>query len=112
MDLIGKRSNRRKNALNNIRRVLKNIKTTDNNSKFKCHKNRAYQCKWDYCKKYKMIQFIQEAKPDVVTIIETHLKGNDELQINGYEWVGENFSGAIRGSRGVGFLIKMASIIK
>ena len=38
--------------------------------------------------------------------METHLKGKEEIQINGYEWVGENFSGAARGSRGVGFLIK------
>ena len=57
-------------------------------------------------KKYKMIQLLQELKPEVVGIIETHLKGNEQLTINGYDWVGENFSGAIRSSRGVGFLIK------
>ena len=53
-----------------------------------------------------MIQFIQETKPDIIAIVETHLKGREEIQINGYEWIGENFKEAIRGSRGVGFLIK------
>ena len=58
-------------------------------------------------KKFKMIQFIQELNPDIVEIVETCLKGNEELKINGYDWVGENFSGAARGNRGVGFLIKI-----
>ena len=58
-------------------------------------------------KKFKMIQFIQELKPDIVAIVEKHLKGNEELKINEYDWVGENFSGAVKGSRGVGFLIKI-----
>ena len=28
------------------------------------------------------------------------------MSINGYEWLGENFKGALRGCRGVGLLIK------
>ena len=45
-------------------------------------------------------------RPDILAISETHLKGKEEIEIKGYEWVGENFTRAIRGSRGVGFLIK------
>ena len=45
-------------------------------------------------------------QPDIVAIIETHLKGEEEIQINGYDWVGENYKEALRGCRGVGFLIK------
>ena len=30
-------------------------------------------------KKYKLIQLLQEVKPDIIAIIETHLKGNEEL---------------------------------
>ena len=28
------------------------------------------------------------------------------MEVTGYEWVGQNFERAVRGSRGVGFLIK------
>ena len=45
-------------------------------------------------------------RPDILAISETHLKGKEEFQVRGYEWVGENYEGAIRGSRGVGILIK------
>ena len=37
---------------------------------------------------------------------ETHLKGKEEFSAGGYEWTGCNYEQAIRGSRGVGFLIK------
>ena len=33
----------------------------------------------------KMIRFIQEIQPDIVAIIETHLKQQDEIQIRGYD---------------------------
>ena len=57
-------------------------------------------------KKYKVIQFIQEEQPDILAVTETHLKDKTEMEIMGYEWVGQNYERAIRGSRGVGFLIK------
>ena len=57
-------------------------------------------------KKYKIIQFLDEERPDILAVTETHMKGKTEIEIRGYEWVGHNFEQAIRGSRGVGFLIK------
>ena len=41
-----------------------------------------------------------------MAVSETHLKGKNEIEIMGFEWVGQNFERAVRGSRGVGFLIK------
>ena len=57
-------------------------------------------------KKYKVIEFLNNEKPDILALSETHLKGNDEFSASGYEWVGVNYEQAIRGNRGVGFLIK------
>ena len=57
-------------------------------------------------KKYKVIDFLNIEKPDILALSETHLKGKDEFEVRGYDWYGENFERAIRGSRGVGFLIK------
>ena len=57
-------------------------------------------------KRYKMMQFVLENKPDIVAVVETHLKGKEGIEIRGYEWIGENFEQALRGSRGVGFLIR------
>ena len=57
-------------------------------------------------KKQKVIQFLQEEKPEVLTITETHLRGTDEITIAGYEWKWKNFEKAIRENRGVGILIK------
>ena len=57
-------------------------------------------------KKYKIIQFLDEERPDILAVTETHMKGKTEFEIRGYEWVGQNFEQAVRGSRGVGFLIK------
>ena len=54
----------------------------------------------------KMMRFIQESQPDIVAIIETHLKKQDEIHIRGYDWVGCNHEWAQRGCRGVGLLIK------
>ena len=51
-------------------------------------------------------------KPDILAISETHLKGKEEFQARGYEWVGENYERAVRGNRGVGFLIKKELNIK
>ena len=56
--------------------------------------------------KYKVIEFLNNEKPDILALTETHLKGKDEFNVRGYEWYGENYERAIRGSRGVGFLIK------
>ena len=57
-------------------------------------------------KKYKIIQFLDMERPDILAISETHLKGKEEFEVRGYDWVGENYERAVRGSRGVGFLIK------
>ena len=53
-----------------------------------------------------MIDFLNIEKPDILALSETHLKGKDEFEVRGYDGHGENFERAIRGSRGVGFLIK------
>ena len=66
-------------------------------------------------KKYKVMQFLDLEKPDILAITETHLRDKQDFVIRGYEWTGTNFEAAIRGSRGVGFLIKKGikySIIK
>ena len=39
-------------------------------------------------KKYKVIQFLQEEKPDILAVSETHLKEKSEIEIRDYEWVG------------------------
>ena len=49
---------------------------------------------------------LQELSPEVIGISETHLKNDMDINIVGYEWVGENNQEAIRGSRGVGLLIQ------
>ena len=53
-----------------------------------------------------MWNFVQEHEPDIIAISETHLRLNENFQIKGYEWVGNNYYEAARGCRGVGFLIK------
>ena len=57
-------------------------------------------------KKYKVIEFLNNEKPDILALTETHLKGKDEFEVRGYDWYGLNYERAIRGSRGAGFLIK------
>ena len=57
-------------------------------------------------KRYKVIEFLRNESPDIMAISETHLKGQDEFTCRGYDWHGANFEQAVRGSRGVGFLIK------
>ena len=57
-------------------------------------------------KKYKLCKMLQELNPEVIGISETHLKNDMDINIAGYEWVGENNQEAIRGSRGVGLLIQ------
>ena len=57
-------------------------------------------------KKYKVIEFLRNENPDIMALTETHLKGQEEFNIRGYDWFGANYAQAIRGSRGVGFLIK------
>ena len=39
-------------------------------------------------KKYKIIEFIQEEKPEILAITETHLKEKNEFSMVGYDWVG------------------------
>ena len=47
---------------------------------------------------------MNEKKPDIVALSETHLKRQEEpINIYGYKWEGENNVQAMRGSRGVGF---------
>ena len=36
-------------------------------------------------KKYKIIQFLDEEKPDILAISETHLKDKVEFEVRGYE---------------------------
>ena len=38
-----------------------------------------------FAKKYKIIEFLNKEKPDVLAITETHLKGKDEFEARGYE---------------------------
>lgn len=47
---------------------------------------------------------------DLIGVAETHLRGSDVLEIPGFTWLGRNRSSehvnAIRGSGGVGFLVR------
>ena len=47
---------------------------------------------------------------DIICLCETHLKGNDSISLEGYQWFGSNrklvYSNARRGSGGVGIFIK------
>ena len=36
-------------------------------------------------KKYKMIDFLNIEKPDILAVTETHLKGKDEFEARGYD---------------------------
>ncbi|MES9882132.1 MAG: reverse transcriptase family protein [Sedimenticola sp.] len=48
---------------------------------------------------------------DIVSLCETHLKHDEQLTVPGYKWIGHNRQNlspnAVRGSGGVGFLIKL-----
>ena len=57
-------------------------------------------------KKYKVIKLQDLEKPDILAISETQQKDKQDFAVWGYEWTGTNFEAAVRGSRGVGFLIK------
>ena len=41
--------------------------------------------------KYKIIQFLDIEKPDILAVSETHLKDKQDLSIRGYDWHGVNF---------------------
>ena len=49
-------------------------------------------------------------RPDVIAVVETWLRGEEMIEVDGYRWVGWNRRGlhrkAVRGSGGVGLLIK------
>ena len=49
-------------------------------------------------------------RPDVIAVVETWLKGEKVIEVDGYRWVGRNRKGlhrkAVRGSGGVGLLIR------
>ena len=45
-------------------------------------------------KKYKVIEFLNNEKPDILALTETHLKGKDVFGVRGYEWFGENYERA------------------
>ena len=49
-------------------------------------------------------------QPDVVALAETWLRGKEGVRVKGYQWYGRNrrcvSRKAVRGSGGVGFLIK------
>ena len=47
-----------------------------------------------------------QKKPDIVSIFETHFKGDEVLNYFGYIWEGENHRNARKADLGVGFLIK------
>jgi exonuclease III len=53
---------------------------------------------------------IQHLNPDIVSLNETHLKANETIEVPGYTWFGHNRHGthvhAVKGSGGVGFLVK------
>ena len=41
-------------------------------------------------KKYKLNKMLQELNPAVIGISETHLRNDMDINIAGYDWVGEN----------------------
>ena len=45
-------------------------------------------------------------RPDVIAVVETWLKGEEVIEVDGYRWVGQNRKGlhrkAVRGSGSVG----------
>ena len=49
-------------------------------------------------------------KPDIMTLVETWLKGDEEVVVEGYKWFGHNrkhlHRNAVRGSGGVGVLVR------
>ena len=49
-------------------------------------------------------------RPDIIAVVETWLRGEEVIEVDGYRWVGRNRRGlhrkAVRGSGGVGLLIK------
>ena len=55
-------------------------------------------------------EIIKAIDSDIICLIETHLKNNNKLDVDGYVWFGHNrpniHVNAIRGSGGVGVLIK------
>lgn len=47
-------------------------------------------------------------KPDVMALVETWLKGEEEIFVDGYRWFGRNrrqYSNAVRGSGELSFLV-------
>ena len=49
-------------------------------------------------------------RPDIMALVETWLKGDEEVGLEGYKWFGSNkkhlYKKAVRGSGGVGVLIR------
>ena len=49
-------------------------------------------------------------KPDIMALVETCLKGDEEVVVEGYKWFGHNrkhlHRNAVRGSGGVGVLVR------
>ena len=47
-------------------------------------------------------------RPDIIAVVETWLRGEEVIEVDGYRWVGRNRRGlhrkAVRGSGGVGLL--------
>ena len=56
------------------------------------------------------LDILNVIKADIIGLCETYLQGNESLEIDGYQWFGQNRDGinarARRGSGGVGFLVK------
>ena len=89
--------------MNEFFRITRPAITTNNKTEMKIiHVNVNGIAK----KKYKIIQLLDLEKPDILAVSETHLKDKQEFVVRGYEWTGSNFEAAVRGSRGVGFLIR------
>ena len=55
-------------------------------------------------------KIINSGQPDIVCLTETWLRGDEDVVFNGYEWFGHNRVSvsrkAVRGSGGVGLLVK------
>ena len=55
-------------------------------------------------------EVIDYYRPDVIALVETWLKGEEEIMVEGYRWFGYNrrtlHRKAVRGSGGVGVLIR------
>ena len=59
---------------------------------------------------------IKSLELDLIGVCETFLRGNNELQLDGYTWLGNNHKAlskrAIRGSGGVGLFIRDSLFLK